>query len=77
MLPSVMAHVPGECEYENVDHRLSRRFRLDPHPVLPALVDEVCSLDLNLNRSLVRVPLPLLSFFLLFARAPSLTETLF
>ena len=50
----------GECE--NVDHRLSRRFRLDLHPALPAPGREVCSLVLNLNLSRLLAP-PLFSFF--------------
>lgn len=50
-------------EYENVDHRLSRRFRLDPHPALPALSMRSVRSGLNLNLSLARAPLPLFSFF--------------
>lgn len=51
-------------EYENVDHRLSRRFRLDPHPALPALSMRSVPLpSISISRLLTVAPLPLFSFF--------------
>lgn len=58
------------CEYENVDHRLSRRFRLDPHPALPALVVRSVPLtSISISR-LLAAPPPHRSILLLFAPRP-------